>query len=135
MSFETVLEVLPLFSTIISFASVAVALYAVFASRKTALTGTYFSEMSQAYSDYLLCVSAFCLRRGANERDALAASLCRLQLFASKEIDADAQELYAVLLAWAASNPTGALEVDARLNSLALEMRAHLVHVQKKGRL
>lgn len=135
MNPENISEILPLISTIISCASVVVAVFAVQEARKTALASTYFSEMTKAYSEYLRCVSGFALRRGVNERDALAASLYRLQLFAPKEICKDAQELYAFLLAWASSNPSGALEIDARLAHLGLEMREHLAQSGKIGRL
>ena len=111
------------------------AFYAVKQARKTALTGTYFSEMAQAYSGYLRCVSEFVFRRGLEERDALAASLYRLQLVASREIASDAQKLYVFLLAWASSNPAGALEVDEQLNSLEAKMREHLDQARKYGRL
>ena len=98
------------------------------------MTGTYFSEMAKAYADYLRCVSEFVFRRGTSERDALVAALYRLQLFASPEIFDDAQELYAFLLRWAASDPSEALAVDDRVCNLTDEMRAHLDRTRKRGR-
>ena len=126
-------EMIDLIALGIAFLSVCVSFYAVRQSRKTALTGTYFSEMAQAYSDYLRCVSEFAFRRGLAERDALAAALYRLQLFASPKIAVDAQKLYVSLLQWASTNPTGALSVDELTNSLGSEMREHLEKVRKLG--
>ena len=125
-----------LFSTIsasISLAAVCVSLYSVHQSWKTALTGTYFSAMAAAYSDYLCCISEFVFLRGASERNALAAALYRLQLFASHEISVDAQNLYTFVLDWASSNPTRALSVDERVNSLGYKMREHLDQTRKAG--
>lgn len=127
-------ELIDLIALGIAFLSVCVSLYAVRQARKTALTGTYFSEMTQAYSNYLCCVSEFAFRRGLAERDALAAALYRLQLFASPKIAGDAQELYVFLLQWAASNPTGGLPVDELTNNLGSEMREHLEKVRQYGR-
>lgn len=135
MNWDKFTQILPFITSLSSLLSVAVAFYAVQQARKTALTGTYFSEMAQAYSGYLRCVSEFVFRRGLEERDALAASLYRLQLVASKEISSDAQDLYVFLLAWASSNPRGALEVDERLNNLGEKMREHLDQARKYGRL
>ena len=135
MHWDKFTQILPFITSLSSLLSVIVAFYAVQQARKTALTGTYFSEMAQAYSGYLRCVSEFVFRRGLEERDALAASLYRLQLVASKEIASDAQELYVFLLAWASSNPRGALEVDERLNNLGEKMREHLNQARKYGRL
>lgn len=135
MNWDKFTQILPFITSLSSLLSVIVAFYAVQQARKTALTGTYFSEMAQAYSGYLRCVSEFVFRRGLEERDALAASLYRLQLVASKEISSDAQDLYVFLLAWASSNPRGALEVDERLNNLGEKMREHLNQARKYGRL
>lgn len=135
MNWDKFTQILPFITSLSSLLSVVVAFYAVQQARKTALTGTYFSEMAQAYSGYLRCVSEFVFRRGLEERDALAASLYRLQLVASKDISSDAQELYVFLLAWAASNPSGALEVDVQLNRLGSKMREHLDQARKYGRL
>ena len=120
-------------SALISLSAVCVSLYSVHESRRTALTGTYFSEMANAYYDYLSCISEFVFRRGASERDALAAALYRLQLFASSEISADAQGLYIFVLDWASTNPTRALEVDALVNDLGYKMREHLEQTRKYG--
>ena len=124
---------LTVISLIIAFSAVCVSLYSVHQSRKTALTGTYFSEMAQAYSEYLRAVAEFVFRRGAAERDALAASLYRLWLFASPEIFEDAQGIYVQLLSWAASNPSGALELDEKVQKLADDMRVHLDSTRKHG--
>ena len=125
--------ILAIVSSVISFFAVCVSLYSVHQSRKTALTGTYFSEMTKAYSDYLCCVSKFVFRRGLAERNELAAALYRLQLVASCEIAMDAQNLYIFVLDWAASNPTGALTVDEQVNDLGGKMREHLSHARKRG--
>ena len=117
----------------LSLASVFVAAFAVLSARRTALTGTYFSEMTKAYADYLHCVADFVLRRGAAERDTLASALYRLQLFASSEIASDAQDLYATLLNWAQSNPTNALQIDSLTNDLGAKMKAHLDRTRKRG--
>ncbi len=126
-------QILTIISLLIASSSACVSVYAVQQARKTALTGTYFSEMAHAYSEYLCCVSEFALRRGQSERDALAAALYRLQLFASREIASDAQQLYAFVLDWAASNPTGALLLDEQVNSLGDKMRKHLNQARKRG--
>ena len=127
-------DILTIISLVIAFLSVCVSFYAIHQARKTALTGTYFSEMAHAYSDYLRCVSEFAFRRGASERDALAAALYRLQLFAAPEISRDAQQLYVFLLEWASSNPDRALSVDEKVKRLGLKMREHLENVQQRGR-
>ena len=126
-------EILTLASVFISLLAVGVAFYSVHEARRTALAGTYFSEMASAYSDYLRCVSQFAFRRGVAERDALAAALYRLQLFASSEITTAAQDLYVSLLDWAQTNPSGALDMDAKVNDLGSEMRRHLNEARKRG--
>ena len=126
-------QILTIISLIIAFSSACASVYAVQQARKTALTGTYFSEMAHAYSEYLCCVSEFAFRRGQCDRDALAAALYRLQLFASREIASDAQQLYVSVLDWAASNPTGALSLDEQVNSLGHKMRKHLNQARKRG--
>lgn len=130
----TIDDILTTISLVIAFLSACVSFYAVHQARKTALTGTYFSEMAQAYSEYLHCVSEFAFHRGVSQRDALAAALYRLQLFASPEISRDAQQLYVFLLDWASSNPTGALPLDEKVNSLGAKMRIHLAQARKHGR-
>lgn len=127
-------QISEIIASAISLLAVCVSLYSVRQARTTALTGTYFSEMAGAYSDYLCCVSEFALRRGAAERDALAAALYRLQLFASPEIFSDALELYELLLDWAKSNPSGALAVDDATHILGSKMREHLEKVRECGR-
>ena len=126
-------QILTIISLLIASSSACVSVYAVHQARKTSLTGTYFSEMAHAYSEYLRCVSEFAFRRGQSERDALAAALYRLQLFASREIAFDAQRLYVFVLDWAASNPTGALSLDEQVNSLGEKMRSHLNQARKRG--
>ena len=128
-------HILAIASSTIAFFAVCVSLYSVHQSRKTALTGAYFCEMTKAYSDYLCCVSEFVFRRGSAERNELAAALYRLQLFASREIAIDAQNLYMFVLDWAASNPTRALAVDEQVNDLGSKMRKHLDHARKLGHL
>ena len=120
-------------SLCIALLSVIVSLYSVQQARNTALTETYFSEMASAYSGYLCSISDFVYRRGAAERDALVASLYRLQLFASSKISRDAQELYVYLIDWASSNPTGAIDLDELVNALGEEMRTHLDLTRKRG--
>ena len=128
-------DILTIISLIIAFLSACVSFYAIHQARKTALTGTYFSEMAHAYSDYLRRVSEFTFRRGAPERDALTAALYRLQLFASPETSSDAQHLYTFLIDWASSNPSSALSLDEKVNSLGSKMRNHLNKARKRGRL
>lgn len=120
-------------SLCIALLSVIVSLYSVQQARNTALTETYFSEMASAYSGYLCSISDFVYRRGAAERDALVASLYRLQLFASSKISRDAQELYVYLIDWASSNPTGAIDLDELVNALGEEMGTHLDLTRKRG--
>ena len=126
-------NLLTIISLVIAFFAVCVSLYSVQQSRKTALTGTYFSEMTKAYSDYLRCISEFVFLRGTSERNALATALYRLQLFASLEIAIDAQQLYVLVLDWAASNPSGALTIDEQVNRLGDKMRKHLDRTRKSG--
>ena len=117
----------------ISVVAVCVSLYSVHQSRKAILNGTYFSEMAQAYADFLKCVADFAHQRGMQERDALCASLYRVELFAPRDISVDAQNLYIFLLDWAASNPTRALSVDEKVNNLGLKMRNHLGQFRQSG--
>ena len=126
-------QLLTVVSLCIALASVLVSFYAVRQARKTALTGAYFSEMTQAYSEFLRYVTEFAFRRSTAERDALAASLYRLRLFASPEIFRDAQQLYAFLLAWASSNPNEALALDEKVHNLGDKMRFHLDQTRKRG--
>lgn len=126
-------EVLTLISAIAAIAAVCVSLYTAQTAKKTALNGTYFSEMAQAYSGYLKCVSEFVSRRGLPERDALASSLYRLLLFAPIEIADAAQDLYTFLFEWAGSDPHRALSVDERTNDLGNMMREHLEAVCRTG--
>ena len=126
-------DALTIISLIIAFLSACVSFYAVHQARKTVLTGTYFSEMAHTYANYLCCVSTFAFHRGQSERDALAAALYHLQLFASREIASDAQQLYVFVLDWAATNPTGALSLDERVNDLSDKMRKHLNQARKRG--
>ena len=118
----------------IALASVLASIYAVVQSRKTALTGTYFSEMASAYADFLRCVGNLVFRRGNPERDALAASLKRLLLFASDEIGDSAQVIYVETLKWASRDRSDALELDDNLNQLEVLMRKDLEHFRKHGR-
>ena len=131
----SVSEVLTGLSLVIAFLSVCISFYSVRQARKTALTGTYFSEMVQAYSEYLRRVSEFALQRGLAERNALVVALYRLQLFASPEIFSDAQELYAFLLSWAKSNPSDALAVDDATYNLGVKMCEHLKKIRERGYL
>lgn len=124
----------------ISIISSGVALLAVFASfyaireaRRTALTGTYFSEMAAAYSDFLRAVSDFVFERGLRERDAMASTLNRLFLFASPEISGKANELYTLALQWGKTGSPPASQIDARLNELVALLRADLDHFRKTG--
>ena len=114
--------------------SVFVAAWSVVQSRRTALTGVYLSEMTAAYSDFLGCVADFVFRRGLEERDALAAALYRLVLFASDEIADEAQMLYHSLLQWGKTNQSQALEVDRMVNHLGNLMRADVGKFRKTGR-
>lgn len=127
-------QIFTIFSLSIALLSVIVSLYSVRQARNTALTETYFSEMASAYSGYLCSISDFVYRRGTAERDALVASLYRLQLFASSKISRDAQEIYVYLLDWASSNPNSALDLDKRVNALGSEMRSHLDLTRKRGK-
>ena len=117
----------------IALLSVIVSAYAVVQSRKTALTGTYFSEIASVYAEFLRCSGNFVFRKGSPERDALVSALYRLQLFASEQIAGEAQELYLALLEWAASGASRALELDYKLNRLSTLMQADLDHFRKKG--
>lgn len=120
-------------SCVIAFASVCASIYAVVQSRKTTLTGTYFSEMSSSYSEFLRCAGDLALKKGFAERDALVAALYRLQLFASEKISSDAQLLYVALLDWAQSGATRALTMDEKINQLGVLMREDLAHFRKTG--
>lgn len=124
-------NILTALSIAVSFLAVCVSLYSVIAARRTALTGTYFSEMASAYSGYLESIARFAYHRGATERDALSVALYRVELFASGDISRDAQGLYVYLLRWAASRPAGALDIDQRVNALGREMRIHLEHCRR----
>ena len=130
MNFDKIINLLSIFTAL---AAVCVSVFAVLQARKSVLTGAYFSEMTKAYSDFLRCVAEFGFRRGEIERDNLASALYRLMLFASPPISEEAQERYRFSLAWAQSNPTGALSLDDKTNQLGRLMKAHLATIQKKG--
>lgn len=120
-------------SFLLAFAAICVSLYSVREARKTALTGIYFSEMAAAYADFLKCLSDLALRRGPGERDALAAAIHRLLLFAPTDIYKEAEELYLLVLDWDETNSTQALSLAEKSSHLAVLMREHLKKTQKSG--
>lgn len=122
-----------LFSAVVALLAVFVSFYAIREARRTALTGTYFSEMAAAYSGFLRAVSDFVFERGYPERDAMASALIRLVLFASPEIAGKANELYTMALQWGKTRSLPASQLDARLNGLTAPLRADLDHFRKTG--
>lgn len=133
MTKETLLQLLPI---IAAFAAVWVSWCAVRESRKTAINGTYFSEMVSAYSTYTRCLSEFVFKRGITERDAMAVALYRTLLFAPDDIAALSQECYIDVLEWAAnvSSPTPRAEgLDRKVNRLQKMMKADIDRFREKG--
>lgn len=126
-------QIISLISLGISFLSVVAAFYAVRESRKAVISGAFFSELIDAYADYLKCVADFVYRRGLSERDALAASLYRVLLFAPGPIGDEAQALYVYVLDWAQSGQSRALSVDERVNRLGDMMRENIAFLQRNG--
>ena len=117
----------------VAFLSVCVAVYSVRESRKAIITGTFFSEMVDAYADYLKCVTCFVYQRGASERDALVPALYRVSLYAPTSISDKAHELFVVVLNWSRSGETRTLAVDEKVNQLRELMRENIADIQKKG--
>ena len=113
--------------------AVFVSAWAIREARRTAPTGTYFSEMAAAYADYLRTVSNFVFERGLPERDAMAGALNRLFLFASPEISEKANALYTLVLQWGKSAMLPASPIDELLNELVGLMRADLDLFRKTG--
>ena len=120
--------------------SVGAAVFAVFVSawaireaRRTALTGTYFSEMAAAYAGYLRCVSNYFFLRGRDGRDELTGALYRLMLFASPDICECARELYKDLCTLEDYSPESTARLDKRMNSLENMMRSDLEVYRKNG--
>lgn len=126
-------QVIALASIGVSAVSVFAAIYAVRESRKALLSGTYFTEMADAYANYLKCVASFVYQRGIKERDALSAALYKLLLYAPQPIADKAQELYCFVLEWARSGQAGALPVDEKVNRLGELMRENVADVRRRG--
>lgn len=126
-------QIISLASVGISFLSVLAAFFAVKESRKAVFSGACFSEMVDAYADYLKCVASFVYQRGLEERNALSAALYKFLLYAPSHIGDEAQNLYIFVLDWAQSGQTRALSVDERVNRLGDMMRENIAFVQKSG--
>ena len=125
-----------LISVGVAFLSVCVAVYSVRESRKSVITGTYFSEMVDAYSDYLKCVTCFVFHPGCSERDALISSLFRTSLYAPTSINDEAHELYVFLVKWAQSGqnqPLGVDGVDEKVDNLREMMHENIIDIRSMG--
>ncbi|MCH5260711.1 MAG: hypothetical protein J1F18_13195 [Lachnospiraceae bacterium] len=113
----------------VAFLSVCVAVYSVRESRKAIITGTYFSEMVDAYADYLKCVFYYKLEHERSDRYILDTALFKLLLYATANIDAEARGLYDFVISGNRSKE----ELARRINQLSALMRKHIADVQKKG--
>lgn len=127
--------ILTILSLVIAFTSVCVSLYSVQQARKTALTGTYFSEMTSAYASFISAVNNFVYHCcDLRMRDELSSALLRLQLYAPPSIDQAAQRLYVKLLDWGEQPHDGALDIDKTLQELQDDMKADLDYFRRVGK-
>lgn len=118
---------------VVSFGGVCVSLHAVRESRKSALTGTYFSEMTAAYAEYLRCVCDLVYKRGTPERDAIVAALYRLRLFAPISVCNAADALYARTLDFARTGQGNTLAINSQLDQIGLWFAQDLEHYRLYG--
>ena len=123
-----------LISSGVALLAVFVSFYAIREARRTALTGTYFSEMAAAYAGYLRCVSGYFFLHGLEGRDELTGALYRLMLFASPDICVCAQELYTDLCTLKDYSHESRSRLDKRLDFLENMMRSDLESYRKRGR-
>lgn len=127
-------DILTILSLIIAFLSVCVSLFSIQKARQTALTGTYFSEMTSAYAGFISAVNNFVYNHcDLRMRDELSSSLLRLQLYASPSIDQSAQKLYVQLLNWGGCPHDGTLNIDKTLQGLQDDMKSDLNTFRRKG--
>lgn len=126
-------QIISLSSLGVSFLSVLVAFFAVRESRKTVFSGAYFSEMVNAYTDYLKCVASFIYRRELSEIDAMTSALYKLMLYAPPFIGTEAKELYLFVLDWASSKQETATLLDEKIDHLRERMRENITDIQKNG--
>lgn len=117
----------------VSFAGVCVSLYAVRESKKSVLTGTYFSEMTAAYAEYLRCICDLVYKRSAAERDAIVAALYRLRLFAPISVCNAADDLYARTLDLARTGRGDTLAINSQLDQIGLWFAKDLDHYRLYG--
>lgn len=115
----------------VAFLSVCVAVYSVREARKSVITGTYFSEMVNAYADYLKCVFYYNLEHERSDRHILNAALFKLLLYAPSQIGDEARGLYDFVL----SGDQSKEDLARRINQLLALMRENIADLQKKGHL
>ena len=116
----------------VSLAAVIVSGVAVHSARKTQITSTYFTEKTKAYNDYLDSVARFVFHPSNDARDNIASSLYRVQLFASNEVAARAQDVYLAVLECSRSGGWSAQAVDDLVNKLGVSMRSDLASFDRR---
>ena len=122
-------------SSAIALLAVCVSAYAVWESKRTQLNAAYFSEKTQAYSNFLTCASDFVLDQTSHARNRLAASLYQLQLFAPAEIQELCQECYKNLIDAAAHQGFAhgnTVWADQALFSISESMKTDLASFRKR---
>lgn len=122
-----------LISAGVAFLSVCVAVYSVRESRRAVITGTYFSEMVDAYADYLKCVFCYYFEYENSDQSSdkytLSAALFRLSLYAPSNIVHGAMELHALVLSENQSKKV----LNEKIDQLLELMRGHITDIQRKG--
>ena len=120
---EIAKEILP---SIVAFAAVIVSGIAISNARKTAITSTYFTELTKSYRDYMDHITRFVYTPCDETRNNLVSSLYAVGLFSSDEVFDAAQSVYCELIDWNRAGRGYTLHVDAMVNKLGDLMRKHL---------
>ena len=128
-------NILDLATIVVALAAVCVSAWSVWHSYTTQMTGAYFSEMTAAFAGYLRavneCFYTSQIHQGEDNSslhmmNALSASLCQLQLFATPEIDRKAVALYQCLQGEAPSLPEEKARIEYLLHDLQIEIQSEL---------
>lgn len=129
--FEKIISVIMAVTSLIS---VCVSAWAIRQSRRAQLTGSYFSEMTAVYKNFIFAVNDFMYNHcDLRKRDALSAALLQLQLYAPPVIDQAAQQMYCLLLDWGENPQNDALHIDKKLQRIQADMRADLDFFRREG--
>lgn len=117
---------------IVSLVAVIVSGYSISQARKAQLTATYFTEKAKAYGDYLDSVARFAYKPCDATRDNLSSTLYRLMLFASSDVSAKAQIVYAVAIERSRSGMRDTHILDEHTNTLGILMKKDLASFDKR---